>query len=170
MIVEKAKKYAEQCHNSTNQMYDNKPYTFHLQMVVDVANQFIHLIPENLRADVIAGCWVHDCIEDCRQTYNDVVKATNQMVAEYAYALTNEKGKTREERANDKYYEGIRNLPYATFIKLCDRIANVLYSKQNQSEMFDKYVEEYSLFEKKLYEPQYSEMFDYIRNVIISKE
>ena len=44
------------------------------------------------------------------------------------YALTNEKGRTRAERANDKYYQGIRETPYAPFLKLSDRLANAGYS------------------------------------------
>ena len=166
MISEKAKHYAEKCHNETNQQYDKQPYFIHLQMVVDAAWRFIYLIPEQYRDDVIAGCWVHDCIEDCRQTYNDVQNATNKMVAEYAYALTNEKGKTRLERANDKYYEGIRNLPYATFIKLCDRIANMEYSKTHKGNMFKKYTAEYPHFESMLYDIQYKDMFDYLKSML----
>ncbi|MDD6507497.1 MAG: hypothetical protein PUF39_09000, partial [Prevotellaceae bacterium] len=44
------------------------------------------------------------------------------------YALTNEKGRTRAERANDKYYQGIRDTAYAPFLKLADRRANITYS------------------------------------------
>ncbi|MBR1412444.1 MAG: hypothetical protein IJ577_04880, partial [Prevotella sp.] len=44
------------------------------------------------------------------------------------YALTNEKGRTRAERAGEKYYQGIRETPYAPFVKLCDRLANITYS------------------------------------------
>ena len=39
------------------------------------------------------------------------------------YALTNEKGRTRAERAGVKYYEGIRAVPYAPMVKLADRMA-----------------------------------------------
>ena len=52
----------------------------------------------------------------------------HSMIADIVYACTNEKGKNRDERANDKYYEGIRTTSYAPFIKLCDRLANVRYS------------------------------------------
>ena len=60
----------------------------------------------------------HDVIEDTRQTYNDVKKATSEMVAEIVYALTNEKGKTRKDRANTKYYDGIKDCEFATFVTL----------------------------------------------------
>ena len=158
------KEYAIKSHGDCNCVYDGKPYSLHLELVYNVALKFIHLIPEDKREVVLAGCWVHDLIEDARQTYNDVKKVCGLEVAELAYALTNEKGKTRKERANDKYYEGIRNTPYATFIKLCDRIANYDYSCAKGSSMGKKYKEEMPDFVSKLYDEKYQEMFDYLNS------
>jgi (p)ppGpp synthase/HD superfamily hydrolase len=73
-----------------------------------------------------------------------------QEAADIIYAVTNEKGKNRSERANDKYYEGIRNTPGAVFVKLCDRIANVQYSKMTKSRMFEMYKKENMNFETML--------------------
>ena len=50
------------------------------------------------------------------------------MATEIVYALTNDKGRTRAERAGERYYQGIRQTPYAPFVKLCDRLANITYS------------------------------------------
>jgi hypothetical protein len=50
------------------------------------------------------------------------------LASEIVYALTNEKGRNRKERAGKRYYEGIRNTPYAPFVKMCDRMANIRYS------------------------------------------
>jgi (p)ppGpp synthase/HD superfamily hydrolase len=163
-IIEKARAYAIDCHEKTAHLYDGKPYVTHLQMVFDAANKFIHLVPEGQRENVLAACWVHDVIEDCRQTYNDVSRATNEEIAELAYALTNEKGRTRKERANDKYYEGIRNTPFATLIKVCDRIANYEYSKEQAGKMVEVYEKEMNEFVSKLYDPRYEELFNYLRN------
>lgn len=164
-MIEKTKIYAIECHRLTNHLYDDKPYEIHLQMVFDVAKKFIHLIPENEQENVLAGCYVHDVIEDTRQTYNDVQKATNTRIAELAYALTNEKGKSRKERANDKYYSGIRQTPYATFIKVCDRIANFEYSKQKGSRMVEMYTKEMEDFISKLYDEKYDEIFKHLSNI-----
>jgi len=165
-LIEKAKKYAIKCHKETNHLYGNESYEVHLRMVVAVAEEFKHLIPKDKYKSIIAGCWVHDVIEDCRQSYNDVLKATNIEVAEYAYALTNEKGKNRHERANDKYYEGILKTPYATFIKLCDRIANIKHSKQHQNKMFKKYRDENDTIKQKLWNKDYIEMFNYMADLV----
>lgn len=164
-ILEITKAYAIKCHTETNHLYDDKPYEVHLQMVINAAEQFIHLIPEEARLEVLSGCWVHDCIEDCRQTYNDVKKATSVAVAELAYALTNEKGKNRDERANDKYYNDMKATPYAVFIKYCDRIANATYAQQQQSRMFGVYQRENDAFINKIHQPAYDEMATYLKGL-----
>ncbi len=162
------RQYAIKCHRETNHLYGNHPYEVHLKMVYDTAVRFINLIPYEDQQHVLAACWVHDVIEDCRQTYNDVKKQCNEIVANIAYALTNEKGKTRHERANNKYYIGIRNTPYATFVKICDRIANYEYSKKNGSRMNKLYEDEMPDFINQLsIEPHietstYDEMFEYL--------
>ena len=92
----------------------------------------------------------HDLIEDTRVSYNDVKEVLGQQAADIIYAVSNEKGKNRKERANEKYYEGIRNTPGAVFVKLCDRIANVQYSKMTKSRMFEMYKKENAEFTKAL--------------------
>jgi (p)ppGpp synthase/HD superfamily hydrolase len=151
-ISERAKAYAIKCHEETNHKYGDKPYSFHLDMVVSMALNF-H--PDNLTEHelevVIAACWCHDVIEDCRQTYNDVAKATHPHVAEIVYALTNEKGRNRKERANEKYYAGIRANPFAVFVKSCDRAANTWHSINTGSRMANMYREEMPEFIKSVF-------------------
>lgn len=90
-------------HKNTNHFYDTYlPYEFHLRMVVQVADQFIGL-PENHWSDLKLACWGHDLIEDTRVSYNDCVLELGRYVAEIIYAVTNEKGRNRTDRANDKY-------------------------------------------------------------------
>ena len=140
-----------QQHTNTNHMYDKYlPYSFHLRMVVQVFIDFKHLlknvfITEDGNSltfnDITLACYGHDLIEDTRVSYNDVKKELGQKAADIIYAVTNEKGKVRSERANSKYYEGIRKTEGATFVKLCDRIANVQYgilTKSSQLEMYKK--------------------------------
>ncbi|GGG09733.1 hypothetical protein GCM10011344_07930 [Dokdonia pacifica] len=164
-MLEKVKRYAEEKHRSVNHKYDHHDYEYHLNMVYQVAKKFIHLIDEKEQEDVLAACWVHDIIEDARETYNDVKNATNETIAELAYALTNEKGRTRAERANDNYYKGIKATKNASFIKFCDRIANAQYSKQNGSRMFQKYKDENVHFVSKIYVPECEEIALYLNEV-----
>ena len=137
--IEQIKQSAHQLHNHVNQRYDKvHPYGFHLDMVVDAVYKYGHEVCADEK-DVVPlffGAYYHDSIEDARQTYNDVMATARQymneqqayLAAEIAYALTNDKGRTRAERAGEKYYQGIRETPYAPFVKLADRLANISYS------------------------------------------
>ncbi len=163
-ISEIARSYAVRCHSETNHFYDkDKPYDIHLAMVKLTAVKFRDLITEKDRETVYAGCWVHDVIEDCRQTYNDVREATNKDVADLAYALTNEKGRNRAERGSSKYYADMKRIRHAMFIKICDRIANVEYSKNHESPMLKMYAKEQQKFENNLCNERYEIMFEYLR-------
>lgn len=126
-------------HANVNQTYDETlPYGHHLTMVANTVQDFGGEIVA-CEADVVPvvfAAYYHDSIEDARQTYNDVMRTARQwmtdeqalMATEIVYALTNDKGRTRAERAGEKYYAGIRCTPYAPLLKLCDRYANMSYS------------------------------------------
>lgn len=165
-ILEKAKQFAEYHHNGTNHQYDGHPYTYHLDMVFKVAEKFIHLVPHDKRNIVLSACLCHDTIEDCRVTYNDVKSELGEEIADIVYALSNEKGKTRKDRANEKYYQGIRETEFATFVKLCDRIANIQYSYSQRSRMSDMYKKETPDFIKSLYDEKYKQLFHYLENLV----
>jgi hypothetical protein len=140
--IEQIRQSAHELHASVNQTYgDGLPYGYHLDMVVGNVCEFGHLVcaaADDVLPLIFAG-YYHDSIEDARLTYNDVMKVARTMLTEeqalmateIVYALTNDKGRTRAERAGEKYYQGIRQTPYAPFVKLCDRLANVTFSCAN---------------------------------------
>jgi (p)ppGpp synthase/HD superfamily hydrolase len=140
-------------------------------MVANIAKKYIHLIKDLDAEEVMLAAYGHDLIEDTRVSYSDVKTQLGETTADIIYAVSNEKGKTRKERANDKYYEGIRNTPGAVFVKFCDRIANVEYSKMTNSRMFEMYKKEnktfsYSLLggggadNKRLLRPMFSYLYE----------
>ena len=137
--IEEIRLAAHELHQSVNETYgDELPYGFHLDMVVEGISCYGHLVcvGEDDVLPIFFGGFYHDSIEDARMTYNDVMRVARRwmkeeqalMATEIVYALTNDKGRTRAERAGEKYYKGIRETPYAPFVKLCDRLANVTYS------------------------------------------
>lgn len=138
-VLDQIKTSAHQLHDHVNQTYDKThPYGFHLDMVADSVFKHGDVVCAN-EDDVLPlffGAYFHDSIEDARLTYNDVMKIARNwmnddqalMAAEIVFALTNDKGRTRKERAGEKYYQGIRTTPYAPFVKLADRLANITYS------------------------------------------
>ena len=137
--INEIRQQAHDLHQSVNQTYgDNLPYGFHLDMVAEGVRDYGHLVCAS-EADVLPlffGGYYHDSIEDARVTYNDVMNIARKwlteeqalMATEIVYALTNDKGRTRAERAGENYYKGIRETIYAPFVKLCDRLANVTYT------------------------------------------
>ena len=168
-LINEIEKTGCEIHQETNHKYSGYlPYGFHLNMVASYVAKYGYLVAEN-DADVLtlfAASYLHDSIEDARLSYNDVVKLVKNLktegetldnnaknsfetlVPDIVYALTNEKGRTREERANEKYYKGIRETRFAPFVKMCDRLANVCYSKifPRKSRMLNVYRQEHSHF------------------------
>ena len=159
------RKAAWDLHKNVNQTYGGvHPYGYHLSMVAGIALNHAFRIIEN-KADilpVVFAAFFHDSIEDARLTYNDVKamareymnEAQAHTAAEIVYALTNEKGRTREERAGERYYEGIRQTSYAPFVKMCDRMANMAYSFQesdsDNNRMREVYAKEWPRFLEKI--------------------
>jgi hypothetical protein len=142
-LIEHIRQSAHELHQSVNQTYGKHlPYGYHLDMVAVIAREYGHLVcvQETDVVPMMFGAYYHDSIEDARLTYNDVRKIAAKymneeqalMATEIVYALTNEKGRNRAERANGKYYAGIRDTPYAPFMKLCDRVANISFSCRSE--------------------------------------
>lgn len=135
----KIRRSAHQTHANVNQTYGgNLPYGVHLDMVADAVLCYADYLPvKDMDAlPVYFGAYFHDSMEDARLTYHDVLREAQDLMedgqahlaAEIVYALTNEKGRNRMERADDRYYAGIRHTPYAPFVKLADRLANMRFS------------------------------------------
>jgi (p)ppGpp synthase/HD superfamily hydrolase len=157
-------------HRKTNHFYDTYlPYEFHLRMVVEVCKEWLPKIGLGNYPVMKIACWGHDLIEDTRCSYNQVRDILGSVPADMIYAVTNEKGKNRKERANEKYYEGIKETLGATFVKLCDRIANVQYSKLTKSKMFEMYKKENPQFVQYLYQDMYKPMFDYLDTIFTTQ-
>ena len=160
--IEQIRLAAHELHQSVNEIYgDDLPYGFHLDMVIEgvICYGYLVCVREEDVLPLFFGGYYHDSIEDARLSYNDVMKEARRwmteeqalMATEIVYALTTEKGRTRAERAGEKYYQGIRETPYAPFVKLCDRLANVTYtcsidSGRNGSRMREVYKGEMGKF------------------------
>ncbi len=130
---------AHELHAAVNQFYSKSlPYSVHLDMVAENVLRFADPVMRTFNdvLPVYFGAYYHDSIEDARLTYNDVMRMAKRFMsadqafiaAEIVYALTNEKGRTRRERADERYYAGIRSTPYAPLVKLADRLANMTFS------------------------------------------
>lgn len=146
--VQTAQRYAFWKHMLVGQFYAGwHPYYFHLSLVAKTALRFMPVhYTKDQRTIVLMAAYLHDIIEDTNNTWGDVSKVFGVDIANIVYALTNEKGKNRKERANRKYYEGIKRVEYATFVKLCDRYANIMFSKEMGTRQFEMYKKEHTFF------------------------
>ena len=138
-VINEIRNDAHALHASVNHAYDRiRPYGFHLDMVVNWVRKYIEevCVSEQDVLPIYFAAFYHDSIEDARLSYNDVMRIAKELMneeqaylaTEIVYALTNEKGRNRAERANEKYFAGIREIPYAPFVKLADRLANTSYA------------------------------------------
>lgn len=173
-------------HALTNHYYDQYlPYEFHLRMVANVSrNEKFNDVAKFLQKeyhisdiDLLLGCYGHDLLEDARKSYNDIktslkrFKATINIdtVCEIIYAVTDPKGRNKEEKATPEHYLGIKNQPGALFVKLCDRIANTQYGLMTGSSMVKKYIKLYPKFKEITYSDDYKVMFDYLEDLMNRK-
>lgn len=167
---------ASELHDEVRQNYDQQEYSVHLRHVWHIARLYIEEVDEDIRYEVNCAAILHDVLEDTRTTYNDLKKlltATHSFseseiytIIEMVYALTQEKGRTRTERHNNKYYQGIKDTPGATFVKLCDRLANMSYSFEKNSKMVKTYVKEHQEFKEKLYDGNYLSLWEEIEKIV----
>lgn len=143
--VSRARCFAELAH--TGQVYNEEvPYSVHLQQVVDVLKRF-GVADDNLYC---AG-YLHDSIEDTRTSYSDIEKRFGTEVAELVFAVTNEQGRNRKERAAKTYPKIVAAGAQATILKLADRIANVEYGLADGIGKSDMYRKEFPEFATALY-------------------
>lgn len=177
------KEFRQFCYNRhdvvVNQKYGKAgmelPYSFHLSAVEAQAWRFQHVIFNSFSGSdvknlhyfekVLKGCAGHDLIEDTRLTYNDVKALVGEEVADIIYCCTEEKGRDRKERHPDKFYVELGKNELAVFVKLCDVMANSLFSLTTNSTMFDKMKNEYGRFYDFCYLSQHQEMWQYLSNI-----
>ncbi len=112
-------KAAFRIHDDVNQKYDHVlPYGFHLKMTVSYVSRYGYLVAET-EADILIL---------------------------YASAFLHDT--IEDARMNDLYYQGIRQTKFASFIKMCDRLANIQYTMMFvfANRMLDVYRREYPEF------------------------
>ncbi len=166
----KTLEYASNLFRERNLKYGNLDYSNHMIDVLNIGLEYIDLLidipslieTENITNSVLNALICHDILEDCAITYNDLAKHIQYFAADIVYDVTNELGKNRKERS-EKTYPKIKKNDYAIFVKCCDRLANVRFSKmemeKNKSTMFTKYCMEYDEFKKELFNGKFIKLW-----------
>lgn len=154
-----------------NQKYgDNLPYSFHLKAVVAQVerykncfyNPILTTFEQNwLFEQARRGAAGHDLIEDARLTFNDIKAVYGIDIANIIYACTETKGHDRKERHSQEFFNTLKENRIAVFVKLCDVMANVLYSMLMHSSMYVKYQSEFHNLYAQLYvEGEYERLWE----------
>lgn len=150
--LKKAMSFAEKAHD--DQKYDDKPYLFHLNMVVDILDRL------GFNDEVtLSAAFLHDVVEDTPITLQDIEKEFGPNVAFIVQFCTDAQGESRDERKAETHRSVKKSLRDSSIpnplklkaisVKYADRIANVGYSiTSNNERMLSMYIQEFSEFRR----------------------
>lgn len=124
---------------------DIYPYSKHLDDVVAV------LVSHGFSGRFVVAGYLHDTMEDAGLSYNKIKRAFGIIVAEMVFCVTDELGRTREEKKRKTLPKTAGNKS-AIILKLADRIANVSQGGKN-----DMYVKEYPDFKEALFNEDHTD-------------
>ncbi len=145
--------------------YGKYPYIYHLDQVIYTLKGFGFTDEK-----YIIAAYLHDIIEDCGITYNDVKKKFGEEIADMVWAVSGF-GINRKERTACVIPK-IKVNHDALILKLGDRLSNLNSSLENNKGMANVYIREYDHFRTELYvpntnaEPMWDEMERIIQKAI----
>ncbi|MDO4789303.1 MAG: XRE family transcriptional regulator [Johnsonella sp.] len=115
----KAVDFAVEAHEGQKRKKSDTPYIYH------PLNMACHALAMGIKEDaLIAAILLHDVIEDCQKTVNDL--PVGEDVREIVLLVTHEKAEGKDrDKIMEKYYEGIVANPKAALVKCIDRCNNL---------------------------------------------
>lgn len=117
----RAAKFAAQAHRSQRRKYTNEPYIVHPAEVAEIVRSVPHSPAQ------LAAAWLHDVIEDCGITEDEISHEFNIYVTSLVKWLTDvskpEQGNRAVRKAIDRGHTAL-SPPEAKTIKLADLISN----------------------------------------------
>lgn len=152
-MIDKILKFAIETHGQ--QMYGDKPYSYHLTEVVEQAK------PYGLLAQIIAA--LHDVKEDTDISDDSIINFLNQFedlpaeplfIVKCLHLISDEDGKNRKEKklkTNLKLSLIEKDFYVVLIVKSLDRFCNTKHSYNSKSSLFEMYKREYPEFKKSVY-------------------
>lgn len=148
------------------QRYGANPYTMHLDMVYLAAIEYLPFFQGKGINYLIGLCYFHDALEDCpdkepqiqaaltAEQYNDVVLLTRTC-------------KRSDKAGMALYYKNLRQSREAHYVKICDRYANISFSRfANNRKKLTMYQTEHRIFCQELYMEKYKIIFDKMQELL----
>lgn len=148
LLERKAEAYAATHHGGTKYS-SGRPYTYHLGRTAAIMREVLPTW-HPWRDDLLAAAWLHDIVEDTKVSVEDLAEKFGRRVADLVWAVTDERGRTREERKRATYPK-IRATPGAVLLKLCDRLANLEEASGGGGSFLTMYAREHPLFHAELH-------------------
>lgn len=117
ILINKAKQFALVKH--AGQMYGDDPYSYHLNAVVENVQMRMRWHPQ--LHIYICVAWLHDVMEDCGVSLQELVDLFGLEIALAVQDLT-------KDGDYLKYIQGCINCAIAREVKICDTMANLVES------------------------------------------
>ena len=120
-LVKEAESFARRNHEGqTRKGVAQEPYITHVEEVANLVREFGG-------TDIaIAAAWLHDVVEDCDPTIDDISERFGTAVAEVVLEVTDNKDLPKSARKRFQIESANRKSPDACLIKWADKTSNLL--------------------------------------------
>jgi (p)ppGpp synthase/HD superfamily hydrolase len=137
-LIDKARKFGSKAHSGQVRKYTGEPYFTHCEAVAERVMKFVH------DDEVIAAALLHDTVEDCDVSIEEIAEEFGETVAEYVWYLTKppsfigDRAKRKEHDRNR-----LRIAPEVVrLIKINDVMHNSMSIKEHDPEFWERFKEE----------------------------
>ena len=114
----KALPFALKAHEGQTRKKSDIPYIYH------PLNMACHALAMNIKDDaVVAAILLHDVVEDCGYTYDDL--PVDDEVKNLVKLMTHQKDDGNRDEIMKEYFNGLKSNPKAALIKCIDRCNNI---------------------------------------------
>ena len=136
-IVKRALDFAEKSHEGQYRRYGNKPYITH---PVAVSSLITHFTEDE---EIVAAALLHDVMEDCAVSYEEIKEKFGERVANMVSSLTNDEKEKLAKGKVDYMIEKMKSFDEdVLLIKLCDIFHNLSTTEnRKQAEQYIKIID-----------------------------
>lgn len=132
-MVKVARQFALESHG--DQMYGNKPYSFHLDCVHAIVVQF------NLGIEYEIAAYLHDVLEDTSISKITLAEKFGEEIADMVFCVSGFGANRKEKQLNIK--EKMLQNHKSINLKMADRLANMIHSKHDKPKLYALYCKEH---------------------------
>lgn len=120
-IAERAAIFARHAHEGQKRKATGAPYFTHVGKVAEILSGYTE------RQELISAAYLHDTLEDCDVSYNELKAEFGNVIADYVFCLTNDKTVLEKSGKVSYMVSKISSMDSdVLLIKMCDTLANML--------------------------------------------